>query len=452
MSSSLTGPSNLDSPKQRRIASVFVILVFAMKLIDLKDKDVVNFETALSTGLASGGGLYMPYTIPKFSEHEKRELVGASFRNVAEKTISKWLEDEIPQEDLSRIVERAFNFDIPIVDVGDMKVLELFHGPTFAFKDVAAQFLASCIEYYVKKRNSPTNIVVATSGDTGGAIAHAFGGLGDIRVFVLYPKNGVSALQRAQLTRCKSNVEPIEIDGSFDDCQSLVKRAINDSSLGLNISSANSINIGRLLPQITYYVYAAIHLGEYEAVIPTGNLGNATAALMALKMHLGPTHITLANNANNAIEIYEKTGKYSPKKSIKTLSNAMDVGNPNNFPRFKEILKRDITEFRKLVDVYSVNDEMTSGTIKKVSKQYNYLLDPHTAVAWHAAELSKSNLPKVVVSTASPMKFANEIEAVTGIQVDTMLITQSLEESMIKFASLEKDYESFRQFLVVHAL
>lgn len=424
-----------------------------MKLIDLKNKEITaNFETALHEGLAKDGGLYNPEVIPSFTAAEKELLKQSDFREVAEKTITKLLEGEIPEADLNSIVSRAFNFGISIVDVGEMKVMELFHGPTFAFKDVAAQFLASCINYYTQKRNTPTNIVVATSGDTGGAIAHAFGGLKNIKVFVLFPKGRVSELQREQLTRCKSNVEPIEIDGSFDNCQKLVKQALNDESLGMHISSANSINIGRLLPQTTYYVYAASRLGEYEAIIPTGNLGNATAALMAHKMGLGPSHLTLANNENDAIARYSKSGNFQPVDTIETLSNAMDVGNPNNFPRFMELLNQDIGTFRDLVDAFSVTDKTTVKTIKNVYEKHHYLLDPHTAVAWYAAESSSSDLPKVVVSTASPMKFASEIKETTGIDVDTEQLVSSLEDTGSRFSQLGSNYDEFRYFLSSHAV
>ncbi len=424
-----------------------------MKLIDLKDKQITaNFETALREGLATDGGLYVPESIPLFLPSEQELLMKSDFKKVAQVVIAKWLDGEIPDTELDEIVNRAFNFEIPIVSVGDMKVLELFHGPTFAFKDVAAQFLASCVDYYVKKRNRPTNIVVATSGDTGGAIAHAFGGLEDIKVFVLFPKDRVSKLQKEQLTRCKDNIEPIEIAGSFDDCQRLVKQALSDRSLGIDLSSANSINIGRLLPQTTYYAYAASKLGGYEAVIPTGNLGNATAALMAHKMGLGPKHITLASNANDTIERFSKTGDYQPMSSIETLSNAMDVGDPNNFPRFTALLNQDINSFRSLVDVFAVSDKTTIETIKRVYEEHDYLLDPHTAVAWHAAALSNSSLPKVVVSTASPMKFAAEIKETTGIDVDTELITNSLVNTENRFSQLPSGYNDFKYFLYTNAL
>lgn len=424
-----------------------------MKFASLKNtNDVVNFETSLNKGLAADGGLYMSQTIPAFSVRERASLASASFPEVAFATMAKWLGDEIPVSDLRSIISHAFNFDIPIVHVGPMEVMELFHGPTFAFKDVAAQFLASCIEHYVKKRHEPTNIVVATSGDTGGAIAHAFNGLSGIKVFVLYPKDRVSKIQQQQLTKGGSNIEAIEIDGSFDDCQVLVKRALSDDTLGINLSSANSINIGRLLPQITYYAYAASQLGEYEAIIPTGNLGNATAALMAHKMRLGPTHLTLASNSNDAIVRYYESGSYNPSASIQTLSSAMDVGDPNNLPRFMALLNEDVSKFRKLADVFSVSDGETVETLKRVHENYGYLLDPHTAVAWRAAELSKSRLPKLVISTASPMKFASEIKKVAGINVDTTPIITSLNKTASRSTRIPSDYKSFRELLKSHAI
>lgn len=424
-----------------------------MQLYNLNDrKNVSNFENALYGGVSRNGGLYVPVNLPALKVEEINKLEGYDFKSIAFEVLNKLIGDEIPKKDLRLIVDKSFNFDLPIINVGNFKVMELFHGPTMAFKDFAARFLAHCFDYFAAKNNKPINILVATSGDTGGAIANAFGELKNTKVFILFPKGRVSEIQYDQITKTKSNINALEIEGSFDDCQYLVKQALIDEKLSINRSTANSINIGRLLPQITYYTYAKCVVGDYQAVIPTGNLGNATAALMANRMNIGPERITLATNLNDTMFRYYKSGIYKPMISIETISNAMDVGSPNNFVRFNEFLNSNINLFKELIDVYRVSDLETIHTIKKVYKKYNYLLDPHTAVAWYAAEQSSSHRSKIIVSTASPVKFAKEIESLTGIKSVNNSENYKINSLKTKKTNLSKNYHDFSSYLRSNAI
>lgn len=384
-----------------------------MKLHSLKSGQPATFVEALWQGLAPDGSLYVSDNIPVFSDSDIESMHDTNFQDVARIVLGRWLTGDIPKSDLDTIIEQSLNFPIPIVKVGDTKVIELFHGPTMAFKDVAARFLAQTMGYFARRDNREVTIVVATSGDTGGAVANAFSDVSGVRVFVLFPKDGVSEFQYQQLTHGGANLHPIKVNGSFDDCQALAKQALSDVSLH-NISSANSINIGRLLPQITYYVYTRAQVGEHAAVIPTGNLGNATAALLARAMGYGPDKIVLACNSNDTLSRFASTGDFAPEQTKSTLANAMDVASPSNFTRYLHFLGSE--SFGNVTEVYSISDREVIQTIKEVQLEHGYMLDPHTAVAWAAAEQSK--LPnKVLVATASPSKFSTEIKKTTGFEV-----------------------------------
>lgn len=410
----------------------------------------VDFETAVFSGSAPNGGLFMPVKVPIFSRAEIEAMKNKDFRQTAAFVMKKWLSESLPESVLNAISKRAFIFDVPLKKVGPYYVLELFHGPSLAFKDVAARFLASYMEHICKQHNRTLNIITATSGDTGGAIASAFSDIPGIQVFILFPKDSVSALQYEQLTRVDANIYPIEIDGTFDDCQALAKQALTDVSLP-NMTSANSINIGRLLPQTTYYVYAAAKLGAYEAIIPTGNLGNATAGLFAAQMKAGPVHMTLACNSNDAILRYAKTGLIKKQRTKRTLSNAMDVGLPNNLGRFIERLDKSLEAFNDYVSVASVSDAETIETIQLVYEQCGYLLDPHTAVAWTAASKRPAgNLPKLIVSTASPMKFSEEIYNHTRIKSSNAALLQTIRQKRQRLFQCKAQYKNIKNFVLEH--
>lgn len=411
-----------------------------MKFYDLKNpKNKVSFKEALFTGTSEQGGLYFPESIPTFTEEELSSLLNCTFAEVASVTLGKWLGGELPESELRGIVERAFDFELLIKSIGPYKVLELFHGPTMAFKDIAARFLAECMSYYLAKENECINIIVATSGDTGGAVASAFANKPGIKVYILFPKGKISRLQRLQLTRVAKNIHPIEVDSDFDACQALVKSVLADPSLS-DFTTANSINIGRLLPQTCYYVYAYLQIGKYEAVIPTGNLGNATAAFMAKEMLAGPSKIVLACNSNDSLKKYSNTGIFEATTSKPTLSNAMDVGTPNNFARYLALASESIVEFNKITAVESIGDDETVEMIKRIYNRYEYLVDPHTAVGFCAANKHKASIQQLIVATASPLKFSEEIQAATGIEVDNKYQLQKLESDLDRSKTIANDY------------
>ena len=423
-----------------------------MKFYSTKKKSPdVDFKTALFAGLAPDGGLYMPRVFPKFTRKKLKSL--DTLHEVAFAVLRKWIPtNEIPDADLRKLVTDAFNFPMPLVAVGKYTILELFHGPTMAFKDIAARVLARLIAYYLKKEEQTLTILVATSGDTGGAIAQAFSGIKRVKVVVLYPVGKVSLLQEEQLTRVGENVITMAVNGVFDDCQALVKRAFEDPQLlHLNLSTANSINIGRLIPQAIYYLWASRkhELVPLRFVVPSGNMGNATAALFAHKMGMPLDSLIIATNENDVAVKYYQTGIYKSKKSVKTLSTAMDIGKPNNFERILELFDNSHEKFRKLITAIKVSDKETVAKIKKVYGEEKYVMDFHTAVGYRAAEkVGASKVPAIVVSTAAPEKFAKEMKEETGIDVDNSGILKNLRKKKKLVVSLANDYEVFKQQLL----
>ncbi|MBI4652642.1 threonine synthase [Candidatus Kuenenbacteria bacterium] len=321
-----------------------------------------------------------------------------------------------------------------------------------AFKDIAARSLALLLSWALEKDNKKATIVVATSGDTGGAVAHGFGNVKNINVIILYPKNKISQLQEEQLTRVAPNVFSVEVNGVFDNCQSLVKKTFVDPDLKkLNLSSANSISVGRLIPQIIYYVYAYSLIKEQniEFVVPCGNFGNVCAGIMARSMGLPFNKFVIVNNLNDPVLKYYQTEKFIPQPTVQTLSNAMDIGNPSNFTRILEIFKHDYFEFKKVIQVLKVTDEETIATIKKVYFKYNYLLDPHTAVAWNGAQQTTKNQNiKVILSTASPVKFASIIKQHTGIKVDDSQAIKELTKIPKRKLEIKNDYQELKKILL----
>ena len=386
------------------------------------DASPVSFRDALFRGLAPDGGLYFPTEFPKFSDDELANLRGASLKEVAYRVLAKWFGDEIDAAALRQIADEAQSFPIPLHRVGDVDVLELFHGPTLAFKDVAAQNLPRLMSYFLQQEQKQIKLLVATSGDTGGAIAHGFADVPNIDVVILFPKGRVSALQEQQLTRVADNITSVEVEGYFDDCQAMVKRAFNDPALAdLNLTSANSISIGRLIPQIIYYVYVYAVLGrdDIQFIIPSGNFGNLTGGLFAREMGLPFESFIAATNLNDAAVRYVESAEYTPRDTIATLSNAMDVGNPSNFVRVLELFGHDYEAVRDVLSAERVDDATTMATLKSVYEQTGYLLDPHTAVGWHLAQtLGDPEQRRVLVATAAPLKFAAEIKRETGIKVE----------------------------------
>lgn len=411
--------------------------------------DIVSFSEALARGIPRDGSLYFPTTIPKLDDAQIMSLAGLDAASVDVLLLQAWLGDEIPLEDLQQIVRVAATFETPCVKVSDKYVLELFHGPTMAFKDVAARYLAALMSYFNTKTGRSSTVLVATSGDTGGAIAHGFGDVEGVRVIVLYPKGRVSRLQQDQLRRVATNVTSVEVAGDFDDCQALVKAAFADKELSAaaHLTSANSISIGRLLPQTLYYAraYAQLQRHDLRFVVPCGNLGNLTAGVMAQQMGIPIASFLAVNNRNDALYRYSELGRYEPLRTVPTLSNAMDVGAPNNMPRLQELFEGSVRALRSDVMVARVSDEETTQTIRDVHAETSYLLDPHTAVAWRGSEdLPAESGVDVIVSTASPLKFSEEIEKTTGITVDNSAELQKLADTPERFTEIGSSLDELR--------
>ncbi|MDQ4078719.1 MAG: threonine synthase [Chloroflexota bacterium] len=423
----------------------------------------VTLEQALMHGLAPDGGLYFPERLPRFTTEEIEQLRGRRERlgpddqrgflqEVGYQVLLKWFGQEIERTALREIVIGAQSFPVPIREVGEFQMLELFHGPTMAFKDVAARYLARLMAYFLRKRGEQALLLVATSGDTGGAIAHGFSDIDNIQVVVLFPKSKVSKLQEEQLTRVADNVVPVEVDGVFDDCQALVKQAFVHPRLQhLNLTSANSINIGRLIPQIIYYVYAYFQLGhsDLEIVVPSGNFGNLTAGLFAREMGVPLPRFIAATNRNDAVVRYYQSGVYDPSATVQTLSTAMDVGAPSNFARILELFNHDLERFRRVLSAFSIDDSETVRTIHHVQERYGYLLCPHSAVGWGvAARHGNPELKQLVLATASPLKFADELRAAAGIAVDDSEEIQHLQTRPKRKVSIPNRIEALAELLL----
>ena len=387
----------------------------------------VSLREAVMTGLAPDGGLFMPERIPV--------IPGAFFNNIADMTIRDisyvvadiMLGDDIDSADIKRIIDETFTFDIPLQAIDrDIYVLELFHGPTLAFKDVGARFLARVISHYSDGLPNGVKVLVATSGDSGGAVAAGFRGVPGVEVYVLYPHGGLTQFQRAQFTLSDSNIYPIEVLGTFDDCQRMVKEAFLDTSLRerMTLTSANSINICRLLPQMFYFFHAYASLvhrdGAGEGVVisvPSGNLGNLTAGLLAMRMGLPVKRFVISNNSNSVTVDYLHDGLFNPRRAVRTVACAMDVGNPSNISRILDIFSGDHEAIARSVHGYSIADSETIDTMSVTHSASGYLLDPHGATA--LAALRKDLVPGekgIFLETAHPSKFPRAVQTATGIR------------------------------------
>ncbi|MGB4800098.1 MAG: threonine synthase [Candidatus Saccharimonadales bacterium] len=426
-----------------------------MQFVSLHNpEEVVSFEIALQRGVPTDGSLYFPVKIPRLTDSQIASLSSLDTQAIDQLLLTAWVGDEIPAEDIARLVATAATFETPCVPVADKHVLEIFHGPTMAFKDVAARYLAALMGYFNAKTGRSSTVLVATSGDTGGAIAHGFGGVAGTRVVVLYPKGRVSQLQQEQLRRVADNVHTLEVDGDFDACQALVKQALADTELveRVGLTSANSITVGRLIPQTLYYARAFAQLDgrtDLRFVVPSGNLGNITGGVLAQQMSVPIAGFLAANNANNAIDRYAREGSFTPFEAVATMSNAMDIGAPNNLPRLQRIFGQDIDAFRADIKTTQVSDADTVETIKKVYEQTGYLLDPHTAVAWYASEqIPGENMHDVIVSTAAPEKFAEEITEATGIAVDNTADLEKLRAIPERYVEIANSVDELKQAIL----
>ncbi len=387
---------------------------------------LVGLKEAVLHSLPPDNGLYMPERLPRLAEGPSdfwRDWRRRSFIDNSTTLARAFFGDDVPPGELERIVGEALSFDAPVVEPLDgRRVLELFHGPTLAFKDFGARFMARLMTWLARDDPGDLTVLVATSGDTGGAVADAFHRVEGVRVVILYPSGMVSGLQEKQLTTLGDNIEALEIDGSFDDCQRMVKAALLDGALArrLHLTSANSINIARLVPQCFYYIEAARQLPEGSEpvfVVPSGNLGNLTAGLLAARAGLPTGHFIAATNANDVVPRYLADGRYEPRPTIRTISNAMDVGAPSNFTRISELLGDDTDRMRSQITAFSFDDTATRAAIREVHAQCGYVLDPHGAVGWLAADAwraTRPDDPTVVLATAHPAKFPDVIEEELG--------------------------------------
>ncbi len=420
----------------------------------------VTPKEAVLTGIQGTDGLYMPESIPALPQSFFDNLMDMSLPQIAYEVTKAMLGNDLSDEVIKQITSEAVNFPIPLVQVADnIYALELFHGPTLAFKDVGARFMAGLFEQLLQQDEQQIHILVATSGDTGGAVANAFHNKKNIRVTILYPSGKVSPLQELQLTTLGGNVDALEVEGTFDDCQAMVKQAFADASIlnKINLASANSINFARFFPQSFYYFYAYAQLkklhpdSEVVISVPSGNFGNLTGGLVAKRMGLPVQHYIAANNANDVVKDYLRTGNYAARPSVQTISNAMDVGNPSNFSRMLALYQNNWEAMKADVSGYSYNDDETKKAIAAVLENHNYLCDPHGAVGYLALEEyldGKPNAKGIFLETAHPCKFSEVVEEVIDMKV---AIPESLEAMQGKpqyKQPISADYEQLRNYLL----
>lgn len=431
-----------------------------------KKAPLATLEKAVVKGLAEDRGLYMPEAINKLPEAFFNHIEGLSFKEIARNVADAFFGDDVEPEALKRIVDDTLSFDVPIHKIDDnIYALELFHGPTLAFKDVGARFMARLLQYFIKREDAKgeVNVLVATSGDTGSAVANGFLGVDGIHVYVLYPKGKVSKIQESQFTTLGRNITAIEVDGVFDDCQALVKSAFMDKELNshMRLTSANSINVARFLPQAFYYFNAYARLketGELEIAdgnsnmvmcTPSGNFGNITAGLFGKRMGLPIKHFIAANNANDIFYKYLQTGKYEPKPSKQTLANAMDVGDPSNFARIYDMYNGSWEAIKADISGATYTDDDIRETMRKCYNRTGYVLDPHGACGYRALrEQLKPGEVGVFCETAHPAKFKDKVDSI--ISADIAIPDRLAEFMKGKKQSIQmsKDFDDFKRFLL----
>lgn len=418
-----------------------------------------TLEEVVVRGLAPDNGLYMPEHIKQLPQEFFDELPNLSFQELSYRVADAFFGQDIPTETLKQIVYDTLGFDAPVVNVnGAINTLELFHGPTLAFKDVGARFMARMLGYFIKcEGKEQVNVLVATSGDTGSAVANGFLGVEGIHVYVLYPKGKVSEIQEKQFTTLGKNITAIEIDGVFDDCQALVKSAFLDRELNekLVLTSANSINVARFMPQAFYYFYAYGQLrkagctDEIVACVPSGNFGNITAGLIAKRMGLPIKRFVAANNRNDVFFNYLKSGVYAPMASVQTIANAMDVGAPSNFVRILDMYGNEHSAICADMAAYRYDDNEIRDAIKRVFEQTGYLLDPHGACGYMALEQDlKSGETGFFLETAHPAKFKDVVEGVIGTEIEIPAKLKAFMAGSKQSIPMSKEFADFKEFLI----
>ncbi len=415
----------------------------------------VTFEKAVVNGIAPDKGLYFPKEIKRLPTEFFKTIQDHSNEEIAYQLIKQFVGEEIPENDLRKIIEDTLCFDFPLVHVKENTCsLELFHGPTMAFKDVGGRFMARCLSYFKRNDKKEVTVLVATSGDTGGAVASGFLGVEGVNVVILYPSKKVSEVQEKQLTTLGQNIKALEVEGTFDDCQAMVKNAFIDKDITskIQLTSANSINVARWLPQMFYFAYAYKQLKNRDkklaVAVPSGNFGNICAGLMAQELGLPIDQFIAANNANDAVTNYLLSGNYHSRPSVQTISNAMDVGDPSNFIRIQELYQNDFELIKEHLVAYAFNDEETKAAMDRVYKKYNYILDPHGAVGYLGLDAflkDKSGWQGIFLETAHPVKFLDVVEPVIQKKIDypEQILEVIDKEKKAVFISSYKELKSF---------
>ena len=417
-----------------------------------------TLQNAVVKGLAPDRGLYMPEQIKKLPKEFFDNIENLSFQEIAYQVADAFFGEDIPADDLKQIVYDTLSFETPVVQVNDnIYSLELFHGPTLAFKDVGARFMARLLGYFNKEEKQLVNVLVATSGDTGSAVANGFLGVDGVHVYVLYPKGKVSPIQECQFTTLGKNITAVEVDGVFDDCQALVKSAFMDAELNskMKLTSANSINVARFLPQAFYYFNAYAQMkrqGKADNLVicvPSGNFGNITAGLFVWYLGLPVKRFIAANNANDIFYNYLQSGVYSPKPSVQTLANAMDVGDPSNFARILDLYGNSHADIAAHIGGATYKDEQIAETLKDVYEKTGYLLDPHGACGYRALqEQLAADEYGVFLETAHPAKFKEKVDAIIDGDIDIPAKLRAFMEGTKQSEPISKEYSDFRSFLL----
>lgn len=422
-----------------------------------KQAPLATLEEAVVKGLAGDKGLYMPERIERLDPQVIERMKEQSFHEIACTVARAFFGEDVEPETLDQLVCDTLSFETPVVEVKDpIYSLELFHGPTLAFKDVGGRFMARLLGYFIRKEGlKEVNVLVATSGDTGSAVANGFLGVSGIHVYVLYPKGKVSPIQECQFTTLGQNITALEIDGTFDDCQALVKAAFMDEALNahMKLTSANSINVARFLPQSFYYFNAWAQLArqgkadELVVCVPSGNFGNITAGLFAHRMGLPIKRFVAANNRNDVFLEYLQTGVYTPRPSVATLANAMDVGNPSNFARIIDLYSYE--QICALISGYRYTDEQIAEAIRRCYAETGYLLDPHGACGYQALEASlRPGETGVFLETAHPAKFKGTVDQILGADIEIPAKLRAFMAGQKQSIELSKDFEGFKRFLL----
>lgn len=424
-----------------------------MKFTSLNKKSPpVSFEEAIFLGFAPDGGMYVPEHIPRFTKNELEQISHMTLHEIATLTLHKWLHDELSKSEIEGIVHKAISFPIPLIEVGGYKVLELFHGPTMSFKDVAAKILAHTMKTFMRKKKRAIKLLMATSGDTGIAVGHSYADIEDARAILLFSKDLKNRLKREQLLRIGDNVLAIEVDGSYADCHRLVRKAFDDRELDrLGITSANSINVGRLLPQIIYfvYLYALMYPSTATLVIPTNNFGNSTTALLTQLMGIPFDKIILATTEENFVSNYAESGRYKGHQYSPDQITLIEHKNFSNFPRILHFCAYSHKRFRELFDAYSVSDSKTVHMMHAVWHEYNYLIEPGVARAWVVADaIATRDKNIVIVTTSSPQKFAEEIHRRAGIHVDDYPVLANWRKKKSRVMTIPNDYAIFKSLVI----